>query len=84
MLLLVPVVTFMPNIVTLRTGRLDSGERVGLGFTSDAKFRAVFGAEQAKVWIRVGLLQEMLIPLGIKQIVVDPAEPDCLTGRRSC
>jgi hypothetical protein len=68
----VPVAVCSANIVAIRTARLASGERVGLGFTSQAGLAAVLGAGQPWVLIHLGLLREMLAPRGIITVQVDP------------
>jgi hypothetical protein len=69
---LVPVRTCAVGVLALRTGRLVSGERVGLAFTSEACLRRTLGPSQQ--WIRLARepLAEMLEPLGIEHITVDP------------
>jgi len=71
-LLHVPVSVCSMNIVTIRTGRLSSGERIGLGFTSAAGLAAVFGPGQAWIVIHLRALHEMLACLGITIVQVDP------------
>jgi hypothetical protein len=73
--LLVPVRTTAAGTLALRTGRLSSGERTGLAFTSqDALVRAL-GPSQQWTDLSWEALLDMLAPLGIKHIRVDP-EPD--------
>lgn len=66
------MVVAAPGIVTLRTGRLDSGERVGLGFTSRDRACAAFGAEHAAVQLHVRALVEMLAQTGVARLAIDP------------
>jgi hypothetical protein len=68
----VPVFTCSADIVTIRTGRLSSGEQVGLGFTSAASLAVAFGPGQAWVLIHLRLLHEMLASRGIFTVQVDP------------
>lgn len=68
----VPVSVCSANIVTIRTGQLWSGERVGLGFTSAAGLAAVFGTGQTWILIHVRSLHAMLASRGIHTVQVDP------------
>ena len=73
--LLVPVRTTAAGTLALRTGRLSSGERTGLAFTSqDALVRAL-GPSQQWTDLSWEALLDMVAPLGIEHIRVDP-EPD--------
>jgi hypothetical protein len=70
--LYVPVRTSGAGVLALRTGRLESGERTGLAFTSvDALARTLGPAQR---WVSLGEepLRDMLAPLGIRQLRVDP------------
>ncbi len=70
--LYVPVRMSEAGVLTLRTGRLESGERTGLAFTSqDALSRTLGPAQQ---WASLGEepLRDMLAPLGIRRLRVDP------------
>jgi hypothetical protein len=69
---LVPVREKPAGTLTLQTGRLMSGERVGLAFSSEATLLAVMGPSQH--WIRLAAepLHEMLAPLGVEAIRIDP------------
>jgi hypothetical protein len=69
---LVPVRTCAVGTLALRTGRLGSGERVGLAFTSEASLTRTMGPSQQ--WIRLAreALTDMLAPLGIEHITIDP------------
>jgi hypothetical protein len=71
-LLYVPVSVCSVNIVTIRTGRLSCGERIGLGFTSAAGLAAVFGPGQAWIVIHLRALHQMLACRGITIVQVDP------------
>jgi hypothetical protein len=70
--LYVPVRTTSDGVLTLRTGRLESGERIGLAFTSLESLEYTLGSAQQ--WINLGdeSLRDMLAPLGIRQLRVDP------------
>ena len=73
--LLVPVRTTAAGTLALRTGRLPSGEPTGLAFTcQDALVRAL-GPSQQWTDLSWEALLDMVAPLGIKHIRVDP-EPD--------
>jgi hypothetical protein len=69
---IVPVRQSKAGSLALQTGRLRSGERVGLAFTSEASLLLTLGPSQA--WIRLGgqALTDMLVPLGVEQVRVDP------------
>jgi hypothetical protein len=69
---LVPVRTSTAGTLALRTGRLLTGERVGLAFTSEASLLLAMGPSQQ--WARLGYLamRDMLAPLGIKHVRIDP------------
>jgi len=73
--LFVPVRTSKAGTLALRTGRLPSGERVGLAFTSESSLRLTMGPSQQ--WARLDgeALQDMLRPLGIQHVRVDPRPP---------
>jgi hypothetical protein len=68
----VPARTSKAGTLALQTGRLLTGERVGLAFTSEAFLLLTLGPSQQ--WIRLdrGALQDMLAPLGVKHVRVDP------------
>jgi len=70
-LLVVPVHTGS-GMVSLRSGRLPSGERVGIAFTTEASLARAMGAGQP--WILMGseAMRDMLAPLGVTRIQVDP------------
>jgi hypothetical protein len=56
----------------LRTGRLRTGERVGLAFTTEASLLLTMGS--SLLWVRLDgqALKAMLAPLGVRHIKVDP------------
>jgi hypothetical protein len=71
--------------LALRTGRLLSGERIGLAFTCEASLLLTLGPGQE--WIRLDedALFDMLAPLGVEHIRVDPrpaAELQARSGGR--
>jgi hypothetical protein len=79
---LVPVRMSTPGMLTLRTGRLDSGERTGLAFTSEASLARALGPSHHWTSLAREALAGMLAPLGIKHITVDPdqvGEPYIMT-----
>ncbi|HEX2314362.1 MAG TPA: SAV_915 family protein [Thermomonospora sp.] len=57
--------------MTLRTGRLPEGERVGLAFSTHADLVRVFGPEQEWVRLSPPALRALLGPLGVTRIHVD-------------
>lgn len=69
---IVPVRKSKAGSLALQTGRLSSGERVGLAFTSEASLLLTLGPSQE--WIRLGgqALEDMLAPLGVEHVRVDP------------
>jgi hypothetical protein len=69
---LIPVRTCAAGTLALRTGRLVSGESVGLAFTTEASLTRTLGTSQH--WIRLAreALADMLEPLGIEHITIDP------------
>jgi hypothetical protein len=71
-LLLVPVTPGRAGAVALRTGRLPSGQRTGLAFSSEAALRAALGPEQPWVWLSEPALRELLRPLGLERLRLDP------------
>jgi diaminopimelate decarboxylase len=69
---LVPVRTSNAGVLALRTGRLLTGERVGLAFTSEAGLLLAMGPSQQWVRLGYGAMRDMLNPLGIKHVRIDP------------
>jgi hypothetical protein len=69
---LVPVRESQAGTLALRTGRLTSGKRVGLAFTSEASLLLTMGPCQQ--WIRLAAepLRDMLAPLGVECLRIDP------------
>jgi hypothetical protein len=69
---LVPVRTSKAGALALRTGRLLTGERVGLAFTSEASLLLAMGPSQQRARLGYQAMQAMLAPLGIKNVRIDP------------
>jgi hypothetical protein len=69
---LVPVRESKAGTLALRTGRLISGERVGLAFTSEASLLLTLGPSQRWIWLASSALRAMLAPLGVTCVQVDP------------
>jgi hypothetical protein len=70
--LYVPVRAGDAGVLTLRTARLESGERTGLAFTSLGALARTLGPAQRWVNLAEPSLRDMLAPLGIRQLRVDP------------
>jgi hypothetical protein len=68
----VPVRESRGGTLALRTGRLRSGERVGLAFTTEDSLLLTLGSSRR--WARLGgqALRDMLAPLGVRHVLVDP------------
>lgn len=58
--------------VSLRSGRLPTGERVGIAFSTESRLRQVMGASQRWILISESAMKAMLAPLGIVHVQVDP------------
>ncbi len=71
-LMVVPVHTGGSGMVSLRCGRLPSGERVGIAFTAEASLARAMGAGQPWIHLSAGAMRDMLAPLGVTRIPVDP------------
>jgi hypothetical protein len=69
--LLVPVSLSPSGSLVLLTGRLASGERVGLAFTSEESLRAVLGPWQQWTRLSEDALHGMLTPIGVQHVRVD-------------
>jgi hypothetical protein len=69
---IVPVQASKAGTLTLRTGRLGSGERVGLAFTSENSFRRTMGPSGQWAHLDRQALRDMLAPLGVEHLMVDP------------
>jgi hypothetical protein len=59
--------------VCLRCGRLPTGERVGIAFTTEARLAGVMGADQDWMHLTGQAMKVLLAPLGVNRIQVDPA-----------
>ena len=57
----------------LRCGRLATGERVGIAFTTKARLAGVMGADQPWIHLNDRTMKAMLAPLGVTRIQVDPS-----------
>jgi hypothetical protein len=71
-LLYVPVRTSRYGSIALKTGRLASGERIGLAFTSEAALASTLGPEQQ--WTRLAnwLVPRMFAEIGTTEVRIDP------------
>jgi hypothetical protein len=69
---LVPVRESKSGALSLRTGRLTTGERIGLAFTSEASLLMTLGPSQQWIELAPGALRGMLAPLGVTCLRVDP------------
>ena len=79
---LVPVRESRTGTLSLQTGRLISGERVGLAFTSEASLLMTLGPSQQWIRLAPGALRAMLAPLGITCVRFDP-RPIAELGRET-
>ena len=68
----VPVRESGAGTLALQTGRLRSGERVGLAFTTEDSLRVTMGSARRWVLLDGRALRDMLAPLGVRHILVDP------------
>jgi hypothetical protein len=75
----VPVRTSAAGTLALRTGRLVSGQRVGLAFTSEALLVPTLGPTVQWAELDGQALKDMLAPLGVEQVRID-ACPACAPG----
>jgi hypothetical protein len=69
--MVVPVRTG-PGTVCLRCGRLPTGERVGIAFTTEACLAGAMGSDQPWIHLNDQAMKAMLGPLGVTQVQVDP------------
>lgn len=60
------------GMVCLQCGRLPTGERVGIAFTTEARLAGVMGADQPWIHLNDRAMKAMLAPLGVTRIQVDP------------
>lgn len=70
-LLYVPVRSSASGAVTPRTGRLESGERVGLAFTSEAALAATLGGGQRWVVLAGRVVAGMFAAVGVAETRID-------------
>jgi hypothetical protein len=70
-LLVVPVRT-RSGMASIRCGRLSTGQPVGVAFTSEDRLASVMGAGQPWIRLSQAAMKEMLEPLGVTRIQVDP------------
>ena len=68
----IPVRESKAGTLALQTGRLRTGERVGLAFTTEASLLQTMGSSPQ--WVRMGgqALKDMLAPLRVEQVRIDP------------
>jgi hypothetical protein len=69
--MVVPVRT-RSGMASLLCGRLPTGERVGIAFTTQARLARAMGADQAWIHLNDAAMKAMLAPLGVTRIQVDP------------
>ena len=60
------------NIASLQTGHLPDGRRVGIAFTTLAHLRAASRPRQEWMRLTEESLRELLAPLGVTRIQLDP------------
>ncbi len=71
-LLFVPVHETRSGTLALCTARLVSGQRVGLAFTSEALLLSAEGPGQHWIRLHEQAMHDMLAPIGVDQIRVNP------------
>jgi hypothetical protein len=71
-LLYVPVRSAGCGAITVQTGRLASGERIGLAFTSEAALVATLGAGQRWINLAGRLVPGMFAEAGVDETRIDP------------
>jgi hypothetical protein len=69
---LVPVQISTAGALAVRTGRLPTGERVGLAFTSESAISQTLGPSQQWIRLAARALADLLAPLGVEHITIDP------------
>jgi hypothetical protein len=79
-LLFVPVRETRSGTLALCTARLPSGQRVGLAFTSQALLLSVEGPAQHWIKLDEEAVHDLLAPLGVDHIRVDPTSASRSTG----
>ena len=70
-LLVVPV-RIRSGMAAIRCGRLPTGQPVGVAFTSEGRLASVMGAGQPWIRLTESAMKEMLEPLGVTRIQIDP------------
>ena len=80
-LLIVPIRTACPGIDVLRTGQLPDGTPVGIAFTSREAMELVMGPGHQFDWLGLAAAHDLLAPLGISRIQVDPIAVAAGAGR---
>jgi hypothetical protein len=68
----VPVRQSRCGTLALCTGRLVDGEHVGIAFSSAAALVATLGPRQPWIHLTMGALREMLVPIGVAEVRIDP------------
>ena len=68
----VPVRKSRAGTLALQTGRLRSGERVGLAFTTEDSLLLTMGSSRQRVRLGGQALRDMLARLGVRHVLVDP------------
>jgi hypothetical protein len=68
----VPVNASQSGTMALRTGRLVSGQPIGLAFTSAALLLSTMGPSQQWARLCEAALRDLLAPLGVDHIRIDP------------
>jgi hypothetical protein len=58
--------------LALRSGRLPSGERVGIAFSSVARLIEAMGPDQHWIRIDVEAMKAMFAPVGVVHLQIDP------------
>ncbi len=71
-LLLVPIRGNVAGCVALRTGRLPSGQRIGLAFTSEETLIRVLGPDQPWITLCGRVARAMFVEAGAVQTRIDP------------
>lgn len=71
-ILYIPVRSCAAGVVSIRTGRLPSGQAVGLAFSTPDRLAVVFGPSQPWIRLHASALRGVLQPLGITRFRVDP------------
>jgi hypothetical protein len=70
-LLVVPVRT-RSGMAAIQCVRLPTGQPVGVAFTSESRLASVMGAGQPWILLSQAAMKELLEPIGVTRIQVDP------------